>query len=82
MEREVKETKGSQETIKKMIVNSVGSSSSSSDLEEDIIEGLDVRKNSFIQQGNDHIICSNCDHKLPLVSRLGNYQLDTPEDSE
>lgn len=55
------------------------SSCSNSDLEDDLIEGLDVKQN---EHKHDHIICSNCEFRLPLNGQLGNYQLDTPEDSE
>ncbi|XBW38085.1 hypothetical protein QEN19_003672 [Hanseniaspora menglaensis] len=55
------------------------SSSSSSDLEDDLIEGLEVKQK---EHKHDHIVCSNCDFRLPLDGKLGNYQLDTPEDSE
>lgn len=54
-------------------------SNSGSDLEDDLIEGLEVKQN---EHKHDHIICSNCDFRLPLDGKLGNYQIDTPEDSE
>ncbi|SGZ39301.1 uncharacterized protein HGUI_01501 [Hanseniaspora guilliermondii] len=80
MERDVEDSQISSEKTNE---NTVESSNSSSDLEEDIIEALDAnRKNSLGQSSKEHIICSNCEHKLPLVTKLGNYQLDTPEDSE
>ncbi|KAL6927224.1 hypothetical protein ACO0SA_003516 [Hanseniaspora valbyensis] len=55
------------------------SSSTSSDLEDDLIEGLEVTQ---IDKKHDHIVCSNCDFRLPIDGKLGQYQLDTPEDSE
>ncbi len=55
MEREVKEKCATEETLKKIIDNSMDTSNSSSDLEEDIIEGLDVnRRNSFKQNSNTY----------------------------
>ncbi|CAI8507934.1 hypothetical protein ACO0OL_000466 [Hanseniaspora opuntiae] len=83
LKNKLMERDGSQSSSEKTAENATESSNSSSDLEEDIIEGLDAnRRNSLAQNSKEQIICSNCEHKLPLVTKLGSYQLDTPEDSE
>lgn len=83
LKNKLMERDGSQSLSEKNTENTVESSNSSSDLEEDIIEGLDAnRRNSLGQSSKEQLICSNCEHKLPLVTKLGSYQLDTPEDSE